>query len=803
MDLSWVSELAEKAPDVTESGGNAIALCNRLLTVEDGTLALRGEITRLRREIESGGGGSAGTGGWFEPPRARFPWRRAEEPETPFSEFGPYDHRVDDVVIAEGERGKAFLARFDLDGDAPDFAGAVAALNAMPRRLRVLGGTSSDRPDVSIVIPIYGQLAYTLNCLESLFLHESNYSAELIIIDDRSPDVSGSYLPEVTDIRYHLQPQNGGFIKSCNTGGAMARGRYVLMLNNDTRVVPGWLDGLLDSFGLFPKAGLVGSKLFYADGSLQEAGGIIWRSGNCWNYGRNDDPNRPEYSHARQVDYISGCSIALPTALWHALGGFDPLFTPAYCEDADLCLRVEALGYEVWMQPQSRIVHYEGKTSGTDTGKGVKAYQVTNTRKLYLRWRETLESHRRDPEAPYFERERAVQRRILLVDVSAPTPNQDAGSVQTVLALRVCHRLGYKAYFVPEDNWLFQDRYTTDLQKTGVECAYAPYDLGFTNYIRRYGHLFDAVLVYRYHVLEKIIDDIRAHAKDAALLFHVADLHFLRQQREAELADDAEKLAEAAEVRVRELAAVAAADCTITHSTVEAEVLAQEMPDAPVAVWPLMYEVFGTTVPFSARRDICFLGGYRHTPNVDAVMYFINEIFPLLRRADPSIRFIIAGANAPQSIRELTGEGIEFLGLVEDLRDLFDRCRVFVCPLRYGAGAKGKVMSALSYGLPIVSTTIGVEGAGLEDGKHVLVADTPEEFAASTLRLYNDERIWNQFSRAGQVLLEENFSTAMGADVLNSAIERAHARRMSQSPDLDVGFDISAVRARLDEDEIV
>ncbi|HTH99302.1 MAG TPA: glycosyltransferase [Acidisoma sp.] len=796
MDLSWVSEMSNGVMDAPEPQGKAIALGNRLLTVEETTLALRGEITRLRREVENGGG-SGGGGGWFEPPRARFAWRRAEEPDSATTDFSPYDHRVDDSVIIEGERGKLFLNRFDLEGDTPDFTAAVAALNAMPRVLRVLGDGAAETPDVSIVIPIYGQLAYTLNCLESLFRQDSQYSAELIVIDDCSPDVSGSYLPEVADIRYHLQPKNGGFIRSCNTGGAMARGRFVLMLNNDTRVVPGWLDGLLDSFSLFPKAGLVGSKLFYADGSLQEAGGIIWRNGNCWNYGRNDDPNRPEYSHARQVDYISGCSIVLPTSLWHALGGFDPLFTPAYCEDADLCLRIAALGYEVWMQPQSRIVHYEGKTSGTDTGKGVKAYQITNTRKLYLRWREKLETHRRDPEAPYSERERSVRRRILVVDVSAPTPNQDAGSVQTVLALKVCHRLGYKAHFVAEDNWLFQDRYTTDLQKTGVECAYAPYDLGFTNYIRRYGHLFDAILVYRYHILERVIDDIRAYAKDACLLFHVADLHFLRQQREAELAGDSEKQAEAAEVKARELAIIAAADCTITHSTIEAEVLASELPGAPVAVWPLMYEVFGTSQTFAERRDICFLGGYRHTPNVDAVMYFISDIFPLIRAADPSIRFIIAGANAPQSVRELAGDGIEFVGLVEDLRDLFDRCRVFVCPLRYGAGAKGKVMSALSYGLPIVSSAIGVEGAGLADEEHVLVADSPEDFASATLRLYNDETLWNRLSRAGQVLLEEHFSTGMGAQVLNSAIDRAHAARMSLAPDQHVVFDIGVAQRNI------
>jgi glycosyltransferase involved in cell wall biosynthesis len=423
-------------------------------------------------------------------------------------------------------------------------------------------------------------------------------------------------------------------------------------------------------------------------------------------------------------------------------------------------------------------VQYEGKTGGTDTAKGVKAYQIVNNRKLYLRWRERLERHRPNGEAPYFERERGVQRRALVVDVSAPTPKQDAGSVQTVLGLQVCRDLGYKTHFVAEDNWLFQPEYTTDLLKMGIECAYAPYDLGFTNYIRMYGRLFDVVLVYRMGVLERVIEDIRRYAHDAALLFHVADLHFLRRRREAELEGSEEGLQEAEAIKRRELALVAAADCTITHSLVEQGMLAEELPEAPVAVWPLMFDFFGTQVGFAARRDICFLGGYRHPPNVDAMQYFVAEVFPLIRAADPTIRLLIAGANPNRDVLELAGDGVEVLGQIEDLRDLFDRSRVFVCPLRVGAGVKGKVMSALSYGLPIVSTSIGIEGAGLIPGAHCLVADSAAQFAASILYMYNDEVLWSRLSLAGQELLRTGFSTARGAQVLTQAIERAHRHRV-------------------------
>jgi hypothetical protein len=250
MDLAWASGRERLQSPADDARERSVTLANRLLRVETNTLRLRADVARLQREIENGGGGGT-AGGWFEPSRARFPWRRAEQPDVSATEFGPYDYRVDDKVVDEGCRGKAFMGRFGLEGDAPDFKAATDTLNAMDRRLDVRGKTGTAPPDVSIIIPIYGQLAYTLNCLESLFLQASKYSAEIIIIDDRSPDASGDHLPVVRDIRYHLQPRNGGFIKSCNTGGELARGRYVFMLNNDTRIVPGGLDALLTASSSF------------------------------------------------------------------------------------------------------------------------------------------------------------------------------------------------------------------------------------------------------------------------------------------------------------------------------------------------------------------------------------------------------------------------------------------------------------------------------------------------------------------------------------------------------------------------
>jgi GT2 family glycosyltransferase/glycosyltransferase involved in cell wall biosynthesis len=748
----------------------AVGLADRLAVMEARVHDLERDKSGLQRKLIAATTRSATGTAAFDIPRTKHEWVMAEDASRAPEDLWLYDIRPDDPVPHAARQGDAFMRRFGLDGDAPDFATAAAALNEIE-------APQAGPVDVSIIIPVHGQLNYTLNMLDSLLRHPSRHALEIIIVDDASPDETGLFLPRIRLLRYHRQAANGGFIASCNACAALARGRFVVMLNNDTRVVAGWLDRLIGSFELFPKAGLVGSKMFYPDGRLQEAGGIIWRDGTAWNYGHGDDPNRPQYCYARRADYISGCSIALPRTLWNQLGGFDAHFHPAYCEDVDLAFRVREAGFEVWFQPQSRIIHYEGKTSGTDTASGVKAYQRINTKKIYLRWHEQLSRHRPNGHAPYFERERDVCKRMLVVDATAPTPDQDAGSVQTFMALQVCMALGYKTHFVPQDNWLFQPRYTNALQEMGVDCAYAPFELGFESYMQRFGALFDAVLVYRPGVLEHCLPHIRNHAPQAALLFHVADLHYLRMERMAALTGDADTKAAAARMKQRELSLIGQADCTITHSSHEREVLAAAVPGCPVALWPLMFEHFGTSTPFADRRDICFLGGYRHLPNIDAVQYFVAEIFPRLRVVLPGVRFIIAGSHMPREIVALAAPDIIVAGSVEDLRTVFDACRVFVCPLRAGAGVKGKVASAMSYGIPVVSTPVGVEGAGLVHETHVLVADGPEQFSSEITRLYHDEALWNALSRNGQDMVCEHLSLAMGRRVLARGIETAFAQK--------------------------
>ncbi|HET7925690.1 MAG TPA: glycosyltransferase, partial [Rhodanobacteraceae bacterium] len=215
---------------------------------------------------------------------------------------------------------------------------------------------TSATPHVSIVIPVYDKVAYTSACLRSLAEHAGAIPFEVIVVDDCSNDRTQERLADVEGIRVLRNAENLGFIGSCNAGAAAARGELVLFLNNDTRVTAGWLEALVRCLDEAPDAGLVGAKLIYPDGRLQEAGGIVFDDASGWNYGRFDDPDDPRYAFRREADYCSGAAILLRTDLFRRLGGFDTRYAPAYYEDTDLAFAVRAAGYKVWYEPASTVV---------------------------------------------------------------------------------------------------------------------------------------------------------------------------------------------------------------------------------------------------------------------------------------------------------------------------------------------------------------------------------------------------------------------------------------------------------------
>lgn len=614
--------------------------------------------------------------------------------------------------------------------------------------------------DVSIIVPVHNKLLHTMGCLRSIMFAGSKYHFEIIVADDGSSDKTEQVIAELSDcIRLVRNSSPLGFLRNCNAATKQARGQWIVLLNNDTIVLPGWLDALIDTLIAKPKAGLVGAKLIYPDGVLQESGGIVWQSADAMNIGRGKDACSPEFNFLREVDYCSGAAIALKTSLWRKLDGFDEHFSPAYYEDTDLAFRVRQAGYKVFVQPLAAVVHFEGVSHGKSIDSGVKQYQKINRENFALRWQNVLATHPQPSSLNINTLISSRQKTILVLDSAVPRPDQDSGSNDTFQYLRALLDFGYHVIFVPQDG-LYRGRYTQALQGMGVECWYKPYVESLYHTVQLLKERFDAVLVFRFNVAQELLPALRDFAPHVKVILETVDLHHLRESRFAELTGNPSDYDRAAEVKADELSVIDSVDAVIVLSNHELKLLRDECPGANVHCIPILRELRPPqNTLLSERNSLLFVGGFKHAPNIDGITWFIDEVWPLLVQRGFGRKLVIAGADMPDSLRKLSVPNIEALGFVEDLAPIYARSRATIAPLRYGAGLKGKIISSLAHGVPCVSTTIGVEGSGLLNGRDVLVADSAEGIADAVLKIYESDYVWSKLSENGLRYFRENYST--------------------------------------------
>ena len=631
----------------------------------------------------------------------------------------------------------------------------------------------SKTPRVRIVIPVYNHFEHTYHCLQSIADLQDQTAFEVVVVDDCSTDDTPQHIQLISGITATRQKQNGGFISSCNLGAEGAETEFLLFLNNDTHVHANWLDSLVETFDTYSDTGLVGSKLIYPDGRLQEAGGIVFNDGSGWNYGRLDAADKAEYNHLRAVTYCSGASILVRTEVFAQLGGFDSRYKPAYYEDTDLAFAMRDLGLKVYYQPASVVTHFEGISSGTDITSGTKKYQQINQHKFVEKWQDALALQQKPGTDIELCRFQDQPKRMLILDACTPTPDQDSGSLRMLNLMNICRELGYHISFMPENLSHFGS-YTSDLQNLGVECLYAPQYKTPVDYLKKYGSYFDVIMLSRYYVADPVMPFIRDYAPDATLIFDTVDLHYLREQRMAEIENNANLEKNAEQTKLKELGVAKQCDITLVVSPYEKQVLAEEIPEQQVEILSNIHTVYGSQKSFSERRDILFIGGYQHTPNVDAVRWFCENMFPQIHKAIPDLKFHIIGSKAPPEVEALGAmDGVEFHGFVEDIEPFMQDIRIAVAPLRYGAGVKGKVNMSMSYGQPVVGTTVAVEGMYTTHREDVMMTDNEADFIAQVIELYQNEDLWNRVSQGGLENVEKWFSFNAAKKQLNTILQTA------------------------------
>jgi GT2 family glycosyltransferase len=627
-------------------------------------------------------------------------------------------------------------------------------------------------PKVSIVVPVHNKFTMTHTCLASIAAALNIASYEVIVVDDGSTDETTTLESLIQNVTVVRNKTALGFVGACNAGLALARGEYTVMLNNDTEVFAGWLDDLLDPFQRFDRVGMTGAKLIYPNGVLQEAGGIVWGDGQPWNVGRNGNASDPRYNYTRQVDYLSGACVMLPTPLFKEIGGFNTFFAPAYYEDTDLAFAVRDKGFKTIYTPFCEVVHYEGVSNGTSTsGEGLKRFQAINEPKFKGKW---VAAYRHNGvvgrDDPLMVQDRNVLLRALVFDAQTLTPDLDAGSYSAMQEIRIMQSLGFKVTFVPA-NLAYMGGYTEELQRMGVEVVYAPFVTSLDVLIRHRAQEFDLFYVARYGVAREVLNTIREVRPDARVVLNIHDLHFLRQMREALLDQSQEKLEEARSTRDEELAVLRQVDVAISYSEVEQAVIQSHNFEATkTAACPWVVEVLDEVPPFEARRDIAFLGGFGHTPNVVAVRWFASEVMPLLRKKFPGIRFLVYGSKMPEDFKVLEADDVILKGYVKNTDEVYDQTRLFVSPLLTGAGLKGKVIGALARGAVSVLTPTAAEGTGVRNGLEGVIAETPEAWASAIAELYSSQTQWEKMSTAAQALAEERYSFAKGRETLRYAL---------------------------------
>jgi GT2 family glycosyltransferase/SAM-dependent methyltransferase len=618
------------------------------------------------------------------------------------------------------------------------------------------------KPQISIIIPVYNQINFTLNCLESICSSINYINYEIIIINDSSTDNTIEYLKEIKNLKIITNSENLGFVKSCNLGADEAKGEFLYFLNNDTIINDYSIDELFHTFSNLKNVGLVGSKLIYRNNKLQEAGGIIFNDASGWNYGKGKDKDHINFNYARDVDYCSGASIMIPKKLFFELGMFDNYFAPAYYEDTDLCFKVREKGLRVIYQPLSEVIHFEGATSGTNINSGVKQYQKINKEKFFTRYQDLLSNHYANGEHVIKAIDRTKIKNCLVIDTITPQPDRDSGSIDTYNQLMFLNNYGFHTTFIPLEDFAEIKNYTQDLQKKGIKCIYQPYYYSLEKFCSDHKNFFDLILINREENFTSIYPLAKKYFPNAKLWLHNVDLNFIRIARQAKIEKNFNLIKKSKKVKNSEITSNMKSNISTVVSSFELNYLQNKNINCELL--PLFRKKNQKkSKTFDERNGLVFIAGFNHLPNQDALTYFLDDIFPSVQQYLPGVRCSVIGNNLPKNllIRIKESQNIYYYAdrSNTELEELTNNHKIGIAPLRYGAGMKGKIITYIANHLPFVASNIALEGINLHTIKDCIYHSN-KDFVDKIVHLYQNKLSYENVQKEISFLYDQNFNEA-------------------------------------------
>ena len=608
-----------------------------------------------------------------------------------------------------------------------------------------------DHPALTVVLVFYNQAQLSLLCLRSL-LEFADVSFRLIIVDNNSSDETPKLLEHIENAQIIRNQENFGFVRAVNQAAEQVKTKYLLLLNNDAVIEEATLSTAINTLKSDSSIGAVGAKIKLLDGSLQEAGSIIWNDGACLGYGRGQDPMQPEFMFQRDVDYCSGAFLLFRCDEFHKLGAFDEAFAPAYYEESDFCIRLQKRGKRIIYNPGVNITHYEFASSGGM--EGASKLQLKHQQILCDKHPEYLSNKlANDGTNSITARINNKHPNILVIDDCVPHPSLGSGYPRSAHILNSLCLLNLNVSFYPlqfpVDDW--GAVYST-LDST-IEVLLDRGRAGLIPLLEKRKNFYQYIMVSRLHNMEffnNIVDQDPALLEGSKVFYDAEAIFAQRDIMKMELLGQAITEDEKQKLIAKELNQARNAEKVISVSKMEADLYKHASYTNTVVLGHALQSEPGNK-EFDERSGILFVGALRDegSPNVDSLLWFVINVLPIIEQEIPGIELYVVGDCSAPSLKTIECGNVQFLGRLDSITSTYNDRRLLIAPTRFAAGIPHKVHEAASRGIPSVTTGLLAKQLGWKHGKQLLVGDGAPKFAAQCVRLYRDEKLWRRVRSAG------------------------------------------------------